>query len=313
MEELVIDLNKLDNKIKCEMDETDLIIYKLNTISPFERQDIINELFKKDNIKIGPNFYCNNISNLSISNNVNIGSNFTLISYSKVNIGSNVRISSNVTIKTAQVDYNEKNIIRTSDVYIGSNAYIGSNVVILGGVRIGDNSYICDNSLVDKDVLDNEVVSGNPIKVLDIVNNKNEVSDCEFVEIYDLKNIRVLKDSNDNLYLEAKKSNDRRILAYKDTYTDVRNIDEVVFVLSDIINVIDGNIAYLDVNSYKDNIYQSSYYLGYLGVDKFNDEIYTVKTDDDDIIAVRILDGVKFKRIFYNEISDDVIKDCFNK
>ena len=188
-----------------------------------------------------------------------------------------------------------------------------SNVVILGGVRIGDNSYICDNSLVDKDVLDNEVVSGNPIKVLDIVNNKNEVSDCEFVEIYDLKNIRVLKDSNDNLYLEAKKSNDRRILAYKDTYTDVRNIDEVVFVLSDIINVIDGNIEYLDVNSYKDNIYQSSYYLGYLGVDKFNDEIYTVKTDDDDIIAVRILDGVKFKRVFYNEISDDVIKDCFNK
>lgn len=47
---------------------------------------------------------------------------------------------------------------------IGDNVLIGANSVIIGAVRIGNNSIIGAGSVVTHDVMDNEVVAGNPAK-----------------------------------------------------------------------------------------------------------------------------------------------------
>ena len=51
-----------------------------------------------------------------------------------------------------------------SQVAIKDGAWIGINACILPGVSIGRNSVIAANSVVTKDVLDNEIVGGIPAK-----------------------------------------------------------------------------------------------------------------------------------------------------
>lgn len=51
-------------------------------------------------------------------------------------------------------------------VTIGNNVWIGSHVTILNNVKIGDNVVIGAHSLVNKDVADNCVVVGAPVRVL---------------------------------------------------------------------------------------------------------------------------------------------------
>lgn len=51
-------------------------------------------------------------------------------------------------------------------VVIGENVFIGDNVTILKGVTIGKNAVIGAQSLVIKDIPANAVASGNPCKIL---------------------------------------------------------------------------------------------------------------------------------------------------
>lgn len=49
---------------------------------------------------------------------------------------------------------------------IGDNVYIGMNTIILGGVTIGSNVVIGAGSIVSRDVPDNCVAAGNPVRVI---------------------------------------------------------------------------------------------------------------------------------------------------
>ena len=51
-------------------------------------------------------------------------------------------------------------------VFIGDNVFIGCNTVICKPVKIGTNSVIGACSVVNKDVLQNTTVAGNPIKIV---------------------------------------------------------------------------------------------------------------------------------------------------
>lgn len=51
---------------------------------------------------------------------------------------------------------------------IGNNVLIGANAVIIGNISIGDNSIIGSGAIITKDVLQNEVVVGNPQRVIKI-------------------------------------------------------------------------------------------------------------------------------------------------
>jgi serine acetyltransferase len=49
---------------------------------------------------------------------------------------------------------------------IGNNVEVGANVTIIGNITIGDNVVIGAGSVVVKDVPDNTVVAGNPVRII---------------------------------------------------------------------------------------------------------------------------------------------------
>ena len=56
---------------------------------------------------------------------------------------------------------------------IGDNVFLGAGCKILGGVHVGNYTFICPNSVVVKDVPDGDVVSGIPAKRLNGCGKKN--------------------------------------------------------------------------------------------------------------------------------------------
>lgn len=87
-----------------------------------------------------------------------------------VKIGNNCQISHNVRIYSTTMDAKsyikgEKKII-AKDVTIGDNCWIGANVFINPGVKIGNNCVIGANSVVSKDIPENSIAVGAPIRVI---------------------------------------------------------------------------------------------------------------------------------------------------
>lgn len=122
----------------------------------------------------------NKIPSLIIHGNSYIGRMSQINAWKEVIIESDVLIADRVFISDA--DHNYKNqsvpIIKQNDkfkgkVLIKSGAWIGINAVILPGVTIGKNAIVCPNSVVIKDVLDYEIVSGVPAKTIKNYDKKN--------------------------------------------------------------------------------------------------------------------------------------------
>jgi len=63
-----------------------------------------------------------------------------------------------------EIPKNPGHPVGKGDIVIGNDVWIGTNVIILPGVRIGDGAVVGAGSVVTKDVLDYEIVAGNPIK-----------------------------------------------------------------------------------------------------------------------------------------------------
>lgn len=107
-----------------------------------------------------------------------------------VRIGNNVEITRGVVIITHDYAWSVikqatgEIIGNRGKVIIGNNVFIGMNTVILNGVTIGNNVIIGANTLVNKDVPSGAVVVGNPVKVIDSVENyidkrrKNYINDA---------------------------------------------------------------------------------------------------------------------------------------
>lgn len=113
----------------------------------------------KGNIEIGSNSYFN-------SGKISAGPN------SKVIIGEWCAIGHNVNIhaKTHDPDYSTGPMNKRpgveGDIIIGNNVWIGSNTFLLPGIKVGNNSVIAANAVVNKDVPENAIVGGIPAKVI---------------------------------------------------------------------------------------------------------------------------------------------------
>ena len=87
----------------------------------------------------------------------------------KINIGNNVLFGPNVHIYSATHPINAIERLRFSvakPVFIGNDCWIGGNTVICSGVSIGNGCIIGAGSVVTKDIPDNTMAVGNPVKVV---------------------------------------------------------------------------------------------------------------------------------------------------
>ena len=138
-----------------------------------------------------------------------------------IKIGNNVEITRGVVIITHDYSWSvikqlEGNIIGSrGKVTIGDNVFIGMNTVIMKGVTIGSNVIIGANTLVNKDIPDNTVVGGSPVKIISNLNSyiekrkKEYIKDAEelFMEYYKKYNTIPKKDLFDEFFWIFEKRN----------------------------------------------------------------------------------------------------------
>ena len=108
------------------------------------------------------NWMCQNHNNLKLGKYVDIGA-FTYINAKHgVEISDDVQIGSHCSIYSIST-IDDKN----GKVIIKKNARIGTHSTIMPGVTIGENSIIGAYSFVNKNVPDNTLAYGVPIKIID--------------------------------------------------------------------------------------------------------------------------------------------------
>lgn len=125
-------------------------------------------------IKIGQNFFASDRLHISAINKIEIGDGCLF--------GSGVYISDHnhgAYKGTEQSNPLEapilRNLVSFGPVIIGSNVWLGDNVVIVGPVTIGNGVVIGANSVVTKDIPENIIAAGAPIKELKKFSIENEI------------------------------------------------------------------------------------------------------------------------------------------
>ena len=108
---------------------------------------------------------------LTIGNNVGI-SNAAIVCHKSITIEDNVLIGGSVKIYDTDfhsLNYQlrgkgKKDIGNSKDVVIKKDAFIGAHTIILKGVTIGERAIIGAGSVVTRDVGNDEIWAGNPIR-----------------------------------------------------------------------------------------------------------------------------------------------------
>lgn len=117
---------------------------------------------------IGEN--CNICSHCFVENDVSIGDNVTIKNgvylWDGIDIASEVFIGPNVTFTNDRYPKSKVYPESFAPIVIEVGASIGANATILPGVRIGKNAMVGAGAVVTESVLANEVVAGNPARVL---------------------------------------------------------------------------------------------------------------------------------------------------
>lgn len=146
---------------------------------PEETRELFSKLIGKnvdDSFRIFPPFYTDCGKNISIGKNVFINSGCHFQDQGGIILGDGVLIGHNVTLATLNHGFSpeDRGTLYPAPIRLGKNVWIGSNSVIVPGVTIGDNAIVAAGSVVNKDVLPNMIVGGNPArnikKISDISN-----------------------------------------------------------------------------------------------------------------------------------------------
>ena len=91
----------------------------------------------------------------------------------KLIIGNNVDIAQDTTIWTLSHDpHSDMHQDIGKDAIIENYVWIGANVTILPGITIKKGAVVGTGSIVTKDVLENEIVAGNPAKKIGMRKSK---------------------------------------------------------------------------------------------------------------------------------------------
>ncbi|GKX67465.1 acyltransferase [Inconstantimicrobium mannanitabidum] len=120
-----------------------------------------------------------NIGNgIKIGNNCGMGENCFFGAAGGIEIGNDVIMGQNVRFHSENHNFGDINVpirlqgVNSKGIKIGDNCWIGSGVVFLDGVTVGSGCVIGANTLVNKDIPDNAIVAGSPVK---IIKYRNEI------------------------------------------------------------------------------------------------------------------------------------------
>lgn len=113
------------------------------------------------------NWMVQGVKNLKLGKNIDIGAFSYINASAGVAIEDNVQVGSGVKIYSISTIDNKK-----GKVVLKKNCRIGAQTVIMPGVTIGENSIIGAFSFVNKDIPDNVVAFGVPVKIIRDLENK---------------------------------------------------------------------------------------------------------------------------------------------
>jgi serine O-acetyltransferase len=99
--------------------------------------------------EIGPGFLIGHVCGLVIADSTVIGRH--------CDVRQNVTLGGN---------YNKTDAEGRFFPILGNNVSLGAGAVVIGPVKVGDNSIVGANSVVNRDVPENVIVAGNPAKVI---------------------------------------------------------------------------------------------------------------------------------------------------
>ena len=131
----------------------------------------IGTIFIGDGYRIiQPNVCIYDADKLTMGERVTLNDNSYLACAGGVEIGNDVMIGHGVSILSNSHKFDRVDVPMNyqgesfGKVKIGNNVWIGAKATILKGVTIGDGAIIGAHSLVNKDVMPNEIVGGAPAR-----------------------------------------------------------------------------------------------------------------------------------------------------
>ena len=130
-------------------------------------------------------FFCDYGINISVGENFYANHNCTILDGAKVEFGDHVFIAPNCVFTTVghafDAKQRNKGLEIALPITVGNNVWIGANVCVLPGVKIGSNTIIGAGSIVNKDLPDGVVATGNHCKVIRKITeaDKNKYPICK--------------------------------------------------------------------------------------------------------------------------------------
>lgn len=157
-----------------DRDDAKDIVFTYNGMKPSlrkERKKLLASLLDtKQQFHIESPFYCDYGYNIHIGENFYANHNCIMLDCAAITIGDNVLLGPNVAIYTAghplHPETRNSGLEYACAITIGNNVWIGGNTVINPGVHIGHNVVIGSGSVVNKDIPDNTLAVGNPVRMI---------------------------------------------------------------------------------------------------------------------------------------------------
>lgn len=117
------------------------------------------------NIYCGPDVYIRNCGGIEIGERCSLGFSTQIWNYAPIRIGEDFMAASGLTINTGSHDVYTMRSTK-NEIQIGDRCWCGLNVTILSGVTIGNDVVIAAGSVVNKNIPDNVIAGGVPVKVI---------------------------------------------------------------------------------------------------------------------------------------------------